>query len=1006
MLAISATSSAVAQTTVWADDCGGTGTGTQGDPYCGIQRAICAIKVGGGQINVLPGTYHEAIRVTANIQIVSIEGPAATILDATGRPCVWTDFCTYQATTSCSAVYFPSAAQNTSRIEGMRITGGAGIENTCGTNCTLKIGGGITVFGSSPTITRNEIVGNAISSATTKLFYGGGIYTNGLGGAPTPVPVITKNLIQGNASDPPAGQANKVSEGHGGGIYVAFRSAPIIEENSVLSNRAGNPATPSQFGGGGGITIYSSNENTVEPVVRRNYISDNNAADFGAGISFGEFDSSPIAPSEGIIENNVFDINGGVDGGAIGTSTTTAKIRNNTIHDNNAAGHGGGVYFGPTSNAGDHVEFVNNIVTSNQATGTAIGGGFFVDAAANVVARYNDIYANTPINVGGAKQDSDYIGVNGGLSVDPLYVAPTGLPPRNYHLQAGSPVIDAGENAGVQAAVDFDGAPRIQDADSNGTATVDMGAFEYQPDFDGDGIDDSLDPDDDNDGVPDAADCAPLSKGITHAPWKVTSSLRVDKSGGIATIKWHHAMQGPTYNVYRGTFGGGQPFAYNETCFDTENIARSVNDGATPTPGNGFYYILSARNACGESAACTNGQNQDHWPSPTCTTANRNSDADTPRDLGDNCPGSSNAAQNDVDADSQGDACDNCPSLSNVDQADDDADARGNACDNCIGLSNPTQTDTDSDGLGDACDNCIAIGNPTQTDNDRDGLGDPCDPDDDNDGAADGADNCPLTSNAGQANGDGDTLGDACDNCPAVTNAGQADGDADGAGDACDNCAGLSNPTQADGDADGAGDACDNCAGVSNANQANGDGDTLGDACDNCPAVSNQTQLDGDFDGRGDVCDNCPTTGNPAQDDFDVDGAGDACDPDDDNDGVADLTDCAPHDPFLSSPPAEIAGVSLTKQALTSLAWSVPAGGASAYDVVGGSIALLRVNGSALDASCLENDVSGASWSDTRPDPAQGEGYYYLVRGANLCGAGNYGTNSLGNPRVPGAPCP
>src|SRR4030095_9095258 len=74
-----------AQATVWVDDCAGTGTGTFGDPYCKIQTAICAIKTTGGTINVKPGTYHEAIRVTANIQIISTDGPAVTTLDATGK---------------------------------------------------------------------------------------------------------------------------------------------------------------------------------------------------------------------------------------------------------------------------------------------------------------------------------------------------------------------------------------------------------------------------------------------------------------------------------------------------------------------------------------------------------------------------------------------------------------------------------------------------------------------------------------------------------------------------------------------------------------------------------------------------------------------------------------------------------------------------------------------------------------------------------------------------------
>jgi hypothetical protein len=571
LAAFGASGTARAQATVWVDDCAGTGSGTQVDPYCKIQTAICNLQNTGGTINVLPGTYHEAIRVKANFTIISTDGPAVTILDATGQPCVSTDFCTYQAGTTCSAVYFPSAALNTSRLEGFHVTGGVGIDNSCGTNCTVKIGGGITIFGSSPTITRNEIVGNAISSTSTKLLYGGGIYINGNPGAPTPQPVITKNLIQANSADPPAGQnQNNPSVGEGGGIYVAWRSAPVIDGNSILSNRAGNPATLLQFGGGGGLAIYTSNEVVgVEPIVRGNLVADNNAADFGAGIALGDFDTNPVFPSRGTIENNVFYINGGVDGGAIGTLTTRAKIHNNTIDNNNAAAHGGGVYFGPSANVGDQAEFTNNLVTGNQATGTAMGGALYVDPAAIPSVRFNDLYANTPTNVDGAKHDVDYIGVNGGVSVDPAYTNPTGSPP-DYHLLPASPVIEAGDNSGVVGTTDYDGAPRIQDADYNGTATVDMGAFEFSPDFDTDGLPDWQDPDDDNDGTADVSDCAPLVKAVSRIPDPVSTKLRVDKPGGVVTISWLHAFQAPTYNVYRGTLGGGVPFAYNETCFDTK----------------------------------------------------------------------------------------------------------------------------------------------------------------------------------------------------------------------------------------------------------------------------------------------------------------------------------------------------------------------------------------------------------------------------------------------------
>ena len=793
-----------AQATVWVDDCAGVGTGTQANPYCKIQTAICNIKTTGGTINVLPGTYLEAIRVTANITIISTDGPAVTTLNATGKPCPTADFCTIGAQPNCSAVYFPSAAGSTSRMEGIHITNtGGGIDQP---TFTAKIGAGILVYGSSPTITRNEIVGNTLSSPTYKLYYGGGIYINGSNPTTPPRPVITKNLIEGNTADPPAGSPNNLSEGDGGGIYVGYNSAPIITANTIKTNRAGNPATSNQFGGGGGISMYS--RVTVQDTkISENLITDNNASDYGAGIGFSAYaPTATTEPSRATVESNIFELNGSTDGGAMGTDTTRVKIRNNTIHNNNAF-RGGAIYFGTSANVGDVPEFVNNLVTTNQANGTGVAAGIYVATGTNPNVRFNDLWGNTPSNVGGAKTDADYIGVNGGISVDPLYVNRNAVPP-DYHLLAASPVIDAGDNTVVTSPTDGDGAPRIQDGDYNGVATVDMGAFEFSPDFDGDGIADWQDPDQDNDGVANASDCAPLNRAVSQQPDRVLNTLRLDKSGALATLKWLHAYQAPTYNVYRGTFGGGAAFAYNETCFDTENPARTVGDGAPPTPGNGFYYIIGSRNSCGESAAVTGTAGQ-HTPPLTCSTANRNSDGDTPRDIGDNCPLTTNASQGDVDSDSQGDACDNCPAVSNVDQAD----------------------------------------------------------------------------------------------------------------------------------------------------------------------------LDGD-------------------------GIGDACDPDLDGDGTPNAQDCRPNDPTIWGPSGEVAGVVLTKGPGTGVSWASLSGGTTSYDVSGGDLTLLRSNESSTDASCLENAVIGVSWNDPRPDPNEGGGHYYLVRGQNVCGAGSYGFATGGAERVPGVPCP
>jgi len=69
---------------------------------------------------------------------------------------------------------------------------------------------------------------------------------------------------------------------------------------------------------------------------------------------------------------------------------------------------------------------------------------------------------------------------NNCFSADPQFVDAAG---GDYHLKDTSPCIDAGDNTLVPGGVDkdLDGNQRIVDGDNDGTATVDIGAYEYQP---------------------------------------------------------------------------------------------------------------------------------------------------------------------------------------------------------------------------------------------------------------------------------------------------------------------------------------------------------------------------------------------------------------------------------------------------------------------------------------------------------------------------------------------
>ena len=57
-------------------------------------------------------------------------------------------------------------------------------------------------------------------------------------------------------------------------------------------------------------------------------------------------------------------------------------------------------------------------------------------------------------------------------------------------------------------------------------------------------------------------------------------------------------------------------------------------------------------------------------------------------------------------------------------------------------------------------------------------------------------------------------------------------------------------------------------------------------------------------------------------------------------------------------------------------------------------------------ATCLSDDGAAASFTDGRPDPAPGTGYYYLVRAQAACGTGTYGFDSASVERSLPAACP
>ena len=82
--------------------------------------------------------------------------------------------------------------------------------------------------------------------------------------------------------------------------------------------------------------------------------------------------------------------------------------------------------------------------------------------------------------------DENFVDGGGNKDTNPLFITPVNpatAPTKvgNFRLTKDSPAIDSGENTYVDdVPTDLDGKARKVDGDGDGTAIVDMGAFEYQ----------------------------------------------------------------------------------------------------------------------------------------------------------------------------------------------------------------------------------------------------------------------------------------------------------------------------------------------------------------------------------------------------------------------------------------------------------------------------------------------------------------------------------------------
>ncbi len=263
---------------------------------------------------------------------------------------------------------------------------------------------------------------------------------------------------------------------------------------------------------GGGMVITGGS-----PIVR-NCIFRRNQGGFGGGLD--NRSSSATVVNCKFIDNNAAFVGGGIEINATGTPL----ISNCTFKDN-TAGNGAGLHH----NGSGIPLIVNCTFTANAAEN--VGGGMSNVAGDAAVA--NCIFSNNTDNGGANMDESAQIDVfagtvtvsysliqglstftgAGNIDADPLFADPFG---GDLRLADSSPAIDAGDTTAVPAdAADLDGDsntaertpldlanmlrvlddPNTPDTGVAGSAVVDMGAYEFVPDCNGNGIPDLCDED-------------------------------------------------------------------------------------------------------------------------------------------------------------------------------------------------------------------------------------------------------------------------------------------------------------------------------------------------------------------------------------------------------------------------------------------------------------------------------------------------------------------------------
>jgi len=376
-----------------------------------IQAAINAANTG-DTVQVAPGTYAENINFGGKvITVTSSGGPSVTTIDGGALG---------------SVVTFSTRETANSVLNGFTIRNG--LQNGLS-------GGGIYISSASPTITGNVITGNHAA-------VGCGIYVSG--GSP----LIQNNTITGNDQT----GAGDGGQGGGGILVSGSDSAPAAPQ--IIGNTIANNSV-AYGGNGGGISVgYFSS-----PLIQGNLIQGNSAYNFGGGVALQSYNSPVLV--QNLIVNNTSSGGGSGGGLYISPNSNVTQVTSNTIAANSAYDNTSGIY---VTGFGQNATFTNNIVVAAAGQSAITCNSLY--SSLSPVFSHNDAFTAQGTAWAGI---CDTTSNPGDISAEPLFMSAAN---GDFHLQAGSPAIDAGDSSASNLPnTDLDGNPRV-------AGTIDLGAYE------------------------------------------------------------------------------------------------------------------------------------------------------------------------------------------------------------------------------------------------------------------------------------------------------------------------------------------------------------------------------------------------------------------------------------------------------------------------------------------------------------------------------------------------